>query len=602
MDEFRTPVRVSVEPTTSICDLLVGHAEREPNLVLLRRKVAEGWLDRSAAEVLAEVEAVARGLVAAGLAPGDRVGIMSRTRYEWTILDLAAWCAALVPVPVYETSSASQVEWILQDSGARAVVVETPELAALVSGVRDKLPGVEHVWTITDGALDTLAADGGAVDAAEVHARRDSVLGSNLATVIYTSGTTGRPKGAELTHANFVELSLNAIDRLHVILEDPGVSTLLFLPLAHVFARFIEVLALAAGAAMGHTSDVKDLVADLGTFRPTFLLAVPRVFEKVYNTAEQKATAAGKAGIFHRAARTAISYSRALDTGGPGPWLRLQHRVADALVLRKMRAALGGRVHWAISGGAPLGERLGHFYRGLGLTVLEGYGLTETTAPLTVNVPERAKIGTVGPPLPGTGIRIAEDGEILATGIPVFRGYHDAPDATAEAFTGEWFHTGDLGELDEDGYLRITGRKKEIIVTAAGKNVAPAVLEDRVRSHPLVSQCVVVGDRRAFIGALLTLDPEMLPLWLAGKSLPPLDVAEAVAHPEVTAALDRAVARANEAVSRAESIRAYVVLKGDFTVANGYLTPSLKVKRSLVLDDFADKIEEIYSGAPATTG
>jgi long-chain acyl-CoA synthetase len=324
------------------------------------------------------------------------------------------------------------------------------------------------------------------------------------------------------------------------------------------------------------------------------------VFEKVYNSAEQKATAAGRAGIFHRAARTAIAYSRALDAGGPGPWLRLQHGIADVLVLRKLRAALGGRVNWAISGGAPLGERLGHFFRGLGLTVLEGYGLTETTAPATVNVPERVKIGTVGPPLPGTGVRIAADGEVLVCGVPVFRGYHGAPLATAEAFSGEWFHTGDLGELDEDGYLRITGRKKELIVTAAGKNVVPAVLEDRVRSHPLVSQCVVVGDERPYVAALITLDLEMLPLWLAAKNRPALGVAEAADDPDVRAALDRAVARANDAVSRAESIRSYTVLTTDFTVANGYLTPSLKVKRHLVLADFADDIDALYArGRPA---
>jgi long-chain acyl-CoA synthetase len=595
MEEFHTAARVSVDPATSTADLLVGHAERTPELVLLRRRDGDGWLDRTAAEVRAEVVAVARGLVAARFDPGDRIAIMSRTRYEWTVLDFAAWYAGLVPVPVYETSSPSQVEWILADSGARGVAVENEELAGVVARVRPNLPGLRHVWTFESGGLDELAGAGDRVPLEAVEARRDALTVEDLATIIYTSGTTGQPKGVELTHGNFVALSLNAIDRLHVILEDPGVSTLLFLPLAHVFARFIEVLAIAAGATLGHASDVKSLVADLGTFRPTFLLAVPRVFEKVYNSAEQKATAAGRAKIFHRAARTAIAYSRALDAGRPGPWLRLQHRVADLLVLHKLRAALGGRVRWAISGGAPLGERLGHFFRGVGLTVLEGYGLTETTAPASVNVPERVKIGTVGPPLPGTGLRIAEDGEVLVRGIPVFRGYHGAPLATAEAFTGDWFHTGDLGELDDDGYLRITGRKKEIIVTAAGKNVAPTVLEDRVRSHPLVSQCVVVGDARPYVGALITLDAEMLPLWLGARNREALDLAAAATDPDVRAALDRAVARANEAVSRAESIRTYVVLDTDFTVANGYLTPSLKVKRHLVLRDFADTIDDLYA-------
>lgn len=603
MEEFHTPARVSVDPGLSIADLLVGHAERTPELVVVRRKTETGWADVTAAEFAAEVLGVARGLVAAGFEPGDRLGIMSRTRLEWTVVDFAAWYAGLVPVPVYETSSASQVAWILGDSGAKGVVVETAVHAALVGGIRADVPALEHVWTIDDGALGALTTAGESVGVHVVEARRAALTVDDLATIIYTSGTTGSPKGAELTHGNFVALSLNAIDRLHVILEDPGVSTLLFLPLAHVFARFVEVLAIAAGAALGHVSDVSTLVPDLGTFRPTFLLAVPRVFEKIFNSSEQKATAAGKAGIFHRAARTAIAYSRALDTGGPSLWLRVQHRVADVLVLRRMRAALGGRVNWAISGGAPLGERLGHFFRGLGLTVLEGYGLTETTAPVSVNVPERAKIGTVGPPLPGTGLRIAEDGEILVCGIPVFRGYYGQPAASAEAFSGEWFHTGDIGSLDDEGYLTITGRKKEIIVTATGKNVVPAQLEDRVRAHPLVSQCVVVGDQRPFVAALITLDTEMLPLWLAGKNRPPLTVAEAVHDEEVRAALDRAVERANEAVSRAESIRSFTVLEDDFTVANGYLTPSLKVKRHLVLADFTGEIDAIYArtrppGAP----
>ena len=598
MDEFHTPRLVSTDPATSISDLLVEHAQTRPEAVLLRRRVGDAWVDRTAQQMLAEVVAVAKGLVAAGLHPGDRLGIMSRTRYEWTILDFAAWHAGLVPVPVYETSSPSQVEWILSDSGARALVVESAELAEVVGSVRPALPALERIWTIDDGALETLTSLGAEVDDAEVDARRRACGLDTLATIIYTSGTTGRPKGAELTHGNFVDLSLNAIERLHVILEDPGASTLLFLPLAHVFARFIEVLVIAAGATLGHAPDARQIVADFGTFRPTFLLAVPRVFEKVYNSAEQKATAAGRVRVFHFAARVAIAYSRALDSGRPGLRLRLQHRVADLLVLRKLRAALGGRVNWAISGGAPLGERLGHFYRGLGLTVLEGYGLTETTAPATVNVPDKVKIGSVGPPLPGTGVRIADDGEVLVTGVPVFRGYWRNPDATTEAFTGEWFHTGDLGSLDSDGFLRITGRKKEIIVTAAGKNVVPAVLEDRVRSHPLVSQCVVVGDDRPFVGALVTLDPEMLPLWLSGHGKPSMTVRQAAADPFVREHLDRAVERANEAVSRAESIRTYVVLDGDFTVDNGYLTPSLKVKRHLVLADFAADVDRIYGTGP----
>lgn len=594
MDEYRTPQLLSAPPQSSITDLLLAHVRERPGLVLVRRKQNGVWVDRTAAQVASEVAAVGKGLLAAGIGPGDRVGIMSRTRYEWTILDFAIWHAGAVPVPVYETSSASQVQWILGDSDARAVVVETAQHAALVESIRGALPSLEHVWTIEDAGLARLEELGASVSDSEIDARHRAVGLTDLATIIYTSGTTGRPKGAELTHGNFVELSRNAIERLAVVLEGPDPGTVLFMPLAHVFARFIEVLVVAAGATLGHTSDVKDVIADLASFRPTFILSVPRVFEKVYNSAEQKATASGKVAVFHRAARTSIAYSRALDTGRVSLSLRLQHRVADLLVLRKLRRALGGRARYAISGGAPLGERLGHFFRGVGLTVLEGYGLTETTAPATVNVPERTKIGTVGPPLPGTAIRIAGDGEILIAGLPVFRGYHNNPEATAEAFTGEWFRTGDIGELDPDGYLRITGRKKEIIVTASGKNVVPATLEDRVRAHPLVSQCVVVGDRRPFVAALITIDPEMLPVWLSSRGKSSLTVREARTDPDVRASLDRAVARANEVVSRAESIRAYAILETDFTVANGYLTPSLKVKRHVVLQDFDADVQALY--------
>ncbi|NLF06105.1 MAG: AMP-binding protein, partial [Actinomycetales bacterium] len=506
-----------------------------------------------------------------------------------------------VPVPLYETSSAEQVEWICSDASIGLVVVETAELAEILESVRGPLPGLGEVLVIDDGGIDALVAAGESVPDEEITRRRALDDLDSLATIIYTSGTTGRPKGAELTHGNFYRLTVNAVDDLNVVVSEPGSRTLLFMPLAHVFARFVHVLVVPAGAVLGHTPDTKNLLPDLATFKPTFILSVPRVFEKVYNSSEQKAALGGKRGIFLRAVRTAIMYSRALDTAkGPSLWQKVQYKIADTLVLHKLRAALGGEAKWAISGGAPLGERLGHFFRGVGLTVLEGYGLTETTAPTNVNRPGRVKIGTVGLPLPGTSIKIAEDGEILAKGIPVFRGYHNNPDATAEAFVDGWFRTGDLGSLDDDGFLSITGRKKEIIVTAAGKNVAPAVLEDRLRAHPLVSQVVVVGDQKPFIGALVTLDVEALPGWLKVHNLPELSVAEAGAHPEVRAALDVAVERANKAVSRAESIRKYAVLTTDFTVDNDYLTPSLKVKRNLVLKDFSGEIEGLYEGVPAS--
>ena len=542
--------------------------------------------------------AIAKGLVAHGIEPGDRVGIMSRTRYEWTLLDWAMWAAGAVVVPVYETSSAEQVMWIATDADVSFLVVESARHAETVAEVRADLPSLREVLVIDDGALDALRAAGAGVDDAEIERRRRLASLADVATIIYTSGTTGRPKGAELTHGNFVVLTRNAVEGLGEVVHKPGSRTLLFMPLAHVFARFVEVLCVPAGCVLAHTPDTKNLLPDLASFRPTFILSVPRVFEKVYNSTEQKAAAGGKQKIFLWAAATSIAYSRALDTPkGPGIGLRLQHKVASVLVYSKLRTALGGQVEWAISGGAALGERLGHFYRGIGLKVLEGYGLTETTAPSTVNRPGATKIGSVGIPLPGTSVRIAPDGEVEVKGPHVFLGYHHNEAATAEAFNDGWFRTGDLGALDDEGFLRITGRKKEIIVTAAGKNVAPAVLEDRLRSHPLISQVVVVGDARPFIGALVTIDPEGLPGWLLAHGRAEMTVAEASVDPEVLASIQKGVERANRAVSRAESIRKYRILATDLTLANGYLTPKLSVRRAQVVKDFAGEIDALYDGA-----
>jgi long-chain acyl-CoA synthetase len=596
-----TPAFVDVPESTSINTLLADRVERTGDGPLLERGETPGgpWLAVSANAFDADVVEVARGLLARGIAAGDRIAIMSRTRYEWTLLDYAIWAVGGVPVPVYETSSPEQVHWILSDAGVRLAIVETAAHASVVDTVRDRLPELDDVVMLEAGAVDALRAAGAGVPADAVAERRAGVARDDLATIIYTSGSTGRPKGTELTHGSFAHVSLNAQHALPEVISHDGARTLLFLPLAHVFARLIQVAVLGANTVLGHTPDVKNLVADLGTFRPTFLLAVPRVFEKVYNSAEQTASSSPlKRRIFYWAARTAIATSRARDTGTVPASLRLQHALADRLVLGKLRAAMGGHVEHAVSGGAPLGERLGHFFRGAGITVLEGYGLTETTAPTPVNLPRSVAIGTVGKPLPGTSIRIDDDGEILLAGPHLFRAYRNQPELTAEVLQDGWFRTGDLGSLDDQGRLQITGRKKEIIVTAGGKNVAPALLEDRLRSHPLVSQVVVVGDQRPFIGALVTLDTEMLPGWLANHGLPEMSVAEARENPDVLAHLDRAVARANEAVSRAESIRKIKVLEGDFTEANGYLTPSLKVKRALVLKDFASTIDDLYGGAP----
>ncbi len=589
-----------VPPTTegNLAQTVVDNARRTPNRVVFAQRSAGGWSDVTAAQFATDVSRLAKGLVAAGIEVGDRVGLMSRTRYEWTLVDYALWTVGAVTVPIYETSSPEQVAWILTDSGAVAVVVETPAHAGAVNSVRDRVPALKDVWQIEAGVLDELNRAGTEVGDETLEARRGSTDRASLATIIYTSGTTGRPKGCELTHGNFKDLAENAVQSLSDVVRTEESATLLFLPLAHVFARFVQVLCVEAAARMGHSSDIKTLLEDFATFKPTFILAVPRVFEKIYNSSEQRAAGDGKGRIFAVAAATAIEWSESLDTGGPGLMLKGRHALFDRLVYGKLRAAMGGSIRYAVSGGAPLGTRLGHFYRGIGVVVLEGYGLTETTAPATVNVPDRVKIGTVGAPLPGVGIRIADDGEILVQGVNVFAGYHDNDEATAEAVRDGWFHTGDLGELDGDGYLRITGRKKEILVTAGGKNVAPAVLEDRLRAHPLVSQCIVVGDQKPFIAALITLDEEMLPTWAKNNGFGALSVEQARTDEGVLAALQKAVDDANTAVSKAESIRTFAVLGSDFTEDNGYLTPSLKLKRNVVMKDFAHDVDTLYAGAP----
>ena len=554
------------------------------------------WTDVTAATFAADVAALAKGLMAAGIAPGEAVGIMSRTRYEWTVADFALWSAGAVPVPIYETSSPDQVEWILADSAAVAVIVEDAAHLAAVEASRSRLPGLREVWVIGQGDIDSLSQDGDDVDDADLAARRSALQRDSLATIIYTSGTTGRPKGVELTHGNFLTLAESTSEEIAEVVKGQGASTLLFLPLAHVFARFIEVLAVTAGVRMGHSSDLKALLDDFATFKPTFVLAVPRVFEKIYNSAEAKAEAGGKGKIFAGATAAAIAWSQARDSGAVPLGLRVRHAVFDKLVYAKLRDAMGGEIQYAVSGGAPLGTRLGHFFRGIGVTILEGYGLTETTAPATVNRPSAMRIGSVGLPLPGVDVRIADDGEILLRGVNVFRGYHANDEATASSIQDGWFRTGDIGELDHDGFLRITGRKKEILVTAGGKNVAPAVLEDALRAHPLISQCVVVGDGKPFIAALVTLDADMYPGWAANNGMQGVPFAAARAHETVLAEVQKAVDAANTAVSKAESIRKFGILDGDFTLESGHLTPSLKLKRNIVMRDFEDEVDALYGG------
>jgi long-chain acyl-CoA synthetase len=594
--EFSVPATTEVGPDEAIPDMLTDNVAQHGDEVGLRRRVDGQWRDVTWKQFGEEVRGVAKGLIAAGVAAGDRVALQAKTRYEWTVLDFAIWTAGGVVVPIYETSSPDQVAWILSDSGATAVIVERDDHAAAVESVRDQAPDLRSVHVIDDGAVDQLVQAGKDIPDSELEVRRASLTSDSVATLIYTSGTTGRPKGCELTHANFLFEIGNGITLLDRFMGVQG-SLLLFIPLAHVLARVLQVGAIKNRTVIGHTPDVSNLVQDLGEFKPTFVLAVPRVFEKVFNSAKAKAEGDGKGKIFDRAARVAIDWSRAQDEGGAGLALKAQHAIFDKLVYGKLRAALGGRCLGAISGGAPLGERLGHFFRGIGVTVFEGYGLTETTAAASVNHDEALRIGTVGRPLPGVEFRIADDGEVLIRGGIVMRGYWKNEDATKEAIDSEgFFHTGDLGELDSDGFLKITGRKKEILVTAGGKNVAPALLEDRLRAHRLVSQCIVVGDQRPFIGALITLDQEALPQWLESKGKPADQSLEQLREdPELKAEIDAAVKDANKAVSQAEAIKKFTILTTDFTEDNGMLTPSLKLKRAVVMKEFGNEVESLYT-------
>ncbi|GAB3539826.1 AMP-dependent synthetase/ligase [Arthrobacter tecti] len=597
MREFSVPAKVQVPRDSNTTHLVVKQAEKASNPALFATKDAAGqWSDVSATDFLSDVRALAKGLMASGVQAGDRVAIMARTRYEWSLVDFAIWFAGAVSVPVYETSSPSQVGWILGDSGAVAAFVESGRHENVVrqAVTTEGLEAFKHVWQFDGNGLDPLRAAGADINDAALEERRLIAGLEDVATIIYTSGTTGKPKGCELTHGNFVELSENAAASLPEVAHE-GAQTIMFLPLAHVFARFISVLCVAAGATVAHTPDVKNLLPDLQSYKPTFILAVPRVFEKVYNNSMLKAEDGGKGKIFHAGADVAIAWSKAEQAGKVPFALKAKHALFDRLLYGKIRTAMGGRVQHAVSGGAPLGDRLGHFFHGIGLMVLEGYGLTETTAPIAVNTPQKIKIGSVGAPLPGNAVKIADDGEILTKGVCVLKGYFKRPDLTEEAFTDGWFHTGDIGQLDDDGFLSITGRKKEIIVTAGGKNVIPAQLEDTIRANALVSQCVVLGDQRPYIAALITLDEEALPGWLERHHLPAgTTVAEAARHSAVQAEIQALVDHANESVSQAEAVKVFRIVDQDFTEASGHLTPSMKIKRAQVLKDYAALVEEIY--------
>lgn len=597
MREQVTPPPVSISDSANLTDVVFDLGRREPSRPCLRRAHGDEWVDVTCGQFLAEVVGLAKGFIAAGICVGDRIALMSRTRYEWTLVDYAIWAAGAVSVPIYDTSSADQVGWVVDDSEAVAAIVESVDQAAMLARAKPDLPALGQVWTIDEGALDALTAAGADLPDAEVEARRRSHGADSTATMLYTSGTTGRPKGCELTHRNFLFGATTFVGELPELFT-AGSSTLLFLPLAHVFAREIEVGVMLADTTMGHCKDAKNITADLMTFRPTFILAVPYAFERIYRTAEQKAAAEGRAKLFAMASDTAVAYSTATARGArPGLGLRIRHAVFDKLVYRRIRAGLGGRVQYAISGGAPLAVRLGHFFRGCGITVLEGYGLTETTAGTALNVPSAFKLGTVGRPLGSMRLQVSDDGELLVKGDHVFHGYWKNGAATAAAFDADgWFRTGDLGSIDDDGFVTITGRSKEIIVTAGGKNVAPAQLEDRLRAHPLIGQCMVVGDQRNYVGCLITLDAEAFAAWKARQGKPAdATVTDLRDDPNLVAELQGAIDEANASVSRAEAIKRFRILDAQFTQDGGQLTPTLKLKRAVILAQFADEVEALYA-------
>ncbi|WP_156686695.1 AMP-dependent synthetase/ligase [Mycobacterium sp. Marseille-P9652] len=598
MREYSVPAHFSVGEHDNVAAMVYTHEREDPDFAIYQRQVEGQWTDVTCAEAAAQIRSAALGLIALGVQAGDRVSIFSATCYEWAILDLAILSVGAVVVPIYETSSAEQVRWVLQDSEAVLAFAETDAHAAIVTELTAELPALRRVLHINGSgpkAVDQLVEAGASVDPAELTARLDGLRADHPATLIYTSGTTGRPKGCQLTHSNLLHEIRGTKESLPTLLHE-GQRLLIFLPLAHVLARALTLGAFANKVTVGFTSDIKNLLPMFAVFKPTVVVSVPRVFEKVYNTAEQNAANDGNGRIFALAAQTAVDWSRAYDRGKPGPLLRAKHAVFDRLVYRKLRAALGGNCRASVSGGAPLGARLGHFFRGVGVTIHEGYGLTETSAAITVNRVGDVRIGTVGTLVPGNSLRIADDGELQVRGGVVFSGYWRNEQATEEAFADGWFKTGDLGKLDDDGFLTITGRKKEIIVTAGGKNVAPAVLEDQLRAHPLISQALVVGDNKPFIGALITIDPEAFEGWKQRNSKAAgASVGDLATDPDLVAEVDAAVKQANLAVSHAESIRKFRILPVDFTEDTGELTPTMKVKRKVVAEKFASDIEAIYA-------
>ncbi|MFF7881318.1 AMP-dependent synthetase/ligase [Streptomyces sp. NPDC007896] len=606
MREFTNPPLASAPPVGGLADVVFDHAQEDPLRAAFGRKDEnEQWRDVTAAEFRDEVLALAKGLLAQGIRFGDRVAIMSRTRYEWTLFDYALWTIGAHVVPMYSTSSAEQVFWMLHDAQVSAAVVEHEDHAMTIATVIDRLPQLHKLWQLDSGAVQELYEAGAGIDDEVVHRHRRAVTPESIATIIYTSGTTGRPKGCVISHANFMAEASTVIGLMEPIFtskRDNGASTLLFLPLAHVFGRMVQVAGVLGKVKLGHQPQMHAavLLPDLAAFQPTFILAVPYIFEKVFNAARRKAEKDGKAGAFEKAVEVAVRYADAIEAkawgigAGPSASLRMQHQFFDKVVYTKMRAALGGRVRHAVSGGSAMDRRLGLFFAGAGIQIYEGYGLTETTAAAVVTPPERTRYGTVGQAIPGTTVHIADDGEIWLHGGNIFQGYLNDPKATDAALHDGWLATGDLGTLDEDGFLTITGRKKEILVTSGGKSVSPGVLEERVRDHPLVAQCIVVGNDRPYIAALVTLDSEAVEHWLQMRGKARLSPSDLVRDPDLETEVRRAVVAANTLVSQAESIRTFRILANQFTEEHGLLTPSLKLKRKAIENAYATEVEALY--------
>lgn len=644
---WENPMIFEVDERLTLPKLIYKRAQKHPNMVIAERRTGVGhWTKATSAEFAARARTLAAGMYGMGVRRGDKVAILAATSYDWACLDTAILTLGAVTVPIYESDSAAQISHILKDAGVRMVITQRTQQADLVKSVAPK--GVRDVLSLDRGAIGTLSHRGHNVSEETIDQCIEDTTIEDVATLIYTSGTTGLPKGVILTHGNFVRPILQTYDILPELIDDSGSRTLLFLPVAHVLARFVMHCILAGKGRIGFCPDTRTLLQDIESFKPTMMLTVPRVLEKVYNSAAAKTGKGIKSTLFSWSANqsrkfsevtaypvsthpaqqdakandeaakesrrtkpaenskdknersSAHSHRRKTKHVSPGPTLGLKvsHQIAEALVLNKIKKVLGPNLHTVICGGAPLSVDLANFYRGMGITLLLGYGLSETTGPITVERPDDNPPDSVGYLWPGNSMKIGEDGEVLLKGVSVTSGYHNLKDETKRSFSDGWFNTGDLGSIDEDGRLRITGRKKELIVTAGGKNVSPEVLEHDLGTHPLIGQILVIGDNRPYIGALITLDAEMLPQWLQNHGLRVVSAHEAAAIPEIKHSIEKAIARANRKVSRAESIRRYRIINAEFTVENGYLTPSLKLKRHKVLADFANEVELLYAQSP----